>query len=69
MKNQSEIHDTLEDLLYMAKRYVKKTPATETIVFDSKTGKELKTINYHKTIEKAEAILAKSKRKGERKCS
>lgn len=58
MKVRSEVRDVLEDLLYMAKRYAYKTPATETVIFDSKTHKTVKTINYRKTIEKAEAILA-----------
>lgn len=58
MKISSEVCDLLEDLLYMAKRYAYKTPATETVIFDSKTHATVKTINYRKTIKKAEAILA-----------
>ena len=61
MKVKSEVRDVLEDLLYMAKRYAYKTPATETVIFDSKTHKTVKTINYRKTIEKAEAILTLKK--------
>ena len=56
--NIAKLRELVEDLLYMARRYVKKTPAVETVIFDSKTHEALKTINYHKTIEKAEAALA-----------
>lgn len=57
-ENTAKLREVVEDLLYMAKRYAAKTPATETVIFDGKTHKALKTINYHKTIEKAEAALA-----------
>lgn len=56
--NMAKLRAVVEDLLYMAKRFAAKTPATETVIFDSKTHETLKTINYHKTIEKAEAALA-----------
>ena len=56
--NLAKLRAVVEDLLYMARRYVKKMPATETVIFDSKTHETLKTIDYYKTIEKAEAALA-----------
>ena len=56
--NMAKLRAVVEDLLYMARRYVKKTAAVETVIFDSKTHEALKTINYYKTIEKAEAALA-----------
>ena len=66
MKITSKVCDALEDLLYMAKRYAYKTPATETVIFDSKTHKTVKTINYRKTIEKAEMILKTLKKEVEK---
>jgi len=56
--NILKLRELVEDLLYMARCYVKKTAAVETVIFDSKTHEALKTINYYKTIEKAEAALA-----------
>ena len=56
--NMAKLRAVVEDLLYMAKRYAAKTPAAETVIFDSKTHETLKTINYYKTIKKAEAALA-----------
>lgn len=51
------------DLLYMAERFAKKTPATETVIFDAKTKKEIRTINYHDVIARAKAALAAPRRK------
>ena len=52
----------IEDLLYMAKRYVRKSPATESIIFDNETGKTLRTIKYRETIERAEEFLSRPDR-------
>lgn len=61
-----ELHTLIEDLLYMAKRYVKKTPATVTVISDSDTHETQKTIDYYETIKKAEAALLAPARNCER---
>lgn len=62
MRTQPKIcipRELFEDCLYMAKRYVAKSMAIETVILDSKTKKVLKTINYCETIKAAEKELAK----------
>lgn len=50
----------VEDLMLMAEKWYNKTPATETVVFDSKTKKVERTVNYRKTIEDAVRALRSS---------
>lgn len=57
--NVAELREVVGDLLYMAERYVKKTPATESVIFDPETRKEIRTVNYHEAIARAWAILDK----------
>ena len=54
----AKLREVVGDLLYMAERYVKKTPATESVIFDAKTKKEIRTVNYYDVIAKAQAALA-----------
>ena len=56
--NAAAMREAVGDLLYMAERYVQKTPATESIIFDAKTKKEIRTINYYDVIAKAKAALS-----------
>lgn len=56
--NAAKLREVVGDLLYMAERYVKKTPATESVIFDAKTKKEIRTVNYYDVIAKAQAALA-----------
>lgn len=56
--NTAKLREVVGDLLYMAERYVKKTPATESVIFDAKTKKEIRTVNYYDVIAKAQAALA-----------
>ena len=62
----ANLREVVGDLLYMAERYVKKTPATESAIFDAKTKKEIRTINYYDVIAKAKAALASPQRNCER---
>lgn len=54
----ANLRELVGDLLYMAERFAKKTPATETVIFDAKTKKEIRTVNYHDVIARAKAALA-----------
>lgn len=54
----ADLRELVGDLLYMAERFAKKTPATETVIFDAKTKKEIRTVNYHDVIARAKAALA-----------
>ena len=56
--NAAAMREVVGDLLYMAERYVQKTPATESIIFEAKTKKEIRTINYYDVIAKAKAALS-----------
>lgn len=49
----------LRDALYMAMRYFQKTPASETVIFDPKTHKTIRTVDYLKTLKKGKAMLKK----------
>ena len=53
----ADLRELVGDLLYMAERFARKTPATETVIFDARTKKELRTINYHDVIARAKAAL------------
>ena len=50
--------EIVRDLLYLAKKYVARTPATEATIFDHDTHEVLRIINYHDTIERAKEFLA-----------
>ena len=60
--NAAKLREVVGDLLYMAERYVKKTPATESVIFDAKTKKEIRTVNYYGVIAKAQAVRAEPPR-------
>ena len=49
----------LRDTLYMAARYIQKTPARETVIFNPKTCRAVRTIDYLKTLKKGKAMLKK----------
>ena len=58
METNNKMREIMADLLYMAERYAKKTPATATVIFDPATKKEMRTICYYDVIAKARAALA-----------
>lgn len=50
----------VEDLMLMAEKWYKSTPATETVVFDAKTKKVERTVNYLKTLKDADRAMRSS---------
>lgn len=53
----AELCDVLRDCLFMARRFAARSPATESVIFDPKTRKEIRTLDYRKTIERAVKAL------------
>lgn len=56
----AKLCDALQDCLYMARRFAEKSPACESVVFDSETHRTLRVVDYQKTIKQAERLLRKN---------
>ena len=56
----AKLCDVLQDCLYMARRFAEKSPACESVIFDSETHRTLRVVDYRKTIEQAERLLKKN---------
>jgi len=55
--DSKELCDVLRDCLFMARRFAARSPATESVIFDPKTRKEIRTLDYRKIIERAVKAL------------